>query len=178
MYEIEKNEFCEFLMTFLFHFHRRVKVDPGALTEKTDAQVDLQCKDPSLRGGNPEKRIMGIPGRKSPNRKEIGEITTVPHRRGENLADQQRDRTRRGAGGVIETVIEKQIEIEIGSRGVVEIGVKIEIETVIENQREIEIGNRGVVEIGVEIEIETDVEKVTETDTGIRGDSHVLIVLE
>ena len=139
-------------MTFLFHFHRRVKVDPGALTEKTDAQVDLQCKDPSLRGGNPQKRIMGIPGRKSPNRKEIGGIATVPHRRGENLTDRQRDHTRRGAGGMIETVIE--------------------------NQREIEIGSRGVVEIGVEIEIETDVEKVTETDTGIRGDSHVLIVLE
>lgn len=177
MYTIEKNEFCEFLlyqMIFLFHFHRRVKVDPGALTEKTDAQVDLQCKDPSLRSGHPEKRIMGIPGRKSPNRKEIGGIATVPHRRGENLVDRQRDRMRRGAGGVIETVIENQIEIEIGSRGVVEIGVKIEIETVIENQREIEIGSGGV----VEIEIETDVEKVTETDTGIRGDSHVLIVLE
>ena len=152
MYEIEKNEFCEFLMTFLFHFHRRVKVDPGALAEKTDAQVDLQCKDPSLRGGNPEKRIMGIPGRKSPNRTEIGGIATVAHRRGENLVDRQRERTRRGAGGVIETVIE--------------------------NQREKEIGSRGVVEIGVEIEIETDVEKVTETDTGIREDSHVLIVLE
>ena len=121
---------------------------------------------------------MGIPGRKSPNRKEIGGINTVPHRRGENLANRQRDRTRRGAGRVIETVIEKQIEIEIGNRGVVEIGVEIEIETVIEKQIEIEIGSRGVVEIGVEIEIETDVEKVTEIDTGIREDSHVLIVLE
>lgn len=74
---------------FSYWFSRGAIVDQVALEEKTDARVDhgVQYTELHLHREHARKRrIVGIPGRKSPNitTTEIGGTDTVHHQRGQS----------------------------------------------------------------------------------------------